>query len=126
MSARMRLIRLCLVIVLSAGAVRATESAAPKTGVRFNRDIKPILAENCYACHGADSAARKAKLRLDREEGFFDKREDGPTVVKGKPDESPLYRRITSKDPDEVMPPPKANHQLKPEQKETIRKWIAQ
>src|SRR5579862_1482377 len=109
----------------------ATEGPAPmppgEKPVRFNRDVKPILAENCFACHGADSAARKAKLRFDREQSFFENRDDdGPVVVKGKPDDSPMYKRITSKDPDEVMPPPKANHQLKPEQKEIIRRWIAQ
>jgi hypothetical protein len=120
----MKLLRFGL-LCLWAAAARASESPS-KSAVRFNRDIKPILAENCYACHGADSSARKAKLRLDREEGFFDKREDGPTVVKGKPEDSPLYKRISSTDPDEVMPPPKSKHQLTLEQKNLIKTWIAQ
>ena len=97
-----------------------------KNQIRFNRDIRPILAENCFACHGADPAARKAKMRLDREEGFFKAREDGPTVVKGKPEASPLYKRITSTDPEEMMPPPKSHKTLKPAEKELIKKWIAQ
>src|SRR5438105_2203550 len=75
-------------LLLFSVSALATEGPAPmppgEKPVRFNRDIKPILAENCFACHGADSAARKAKLRFDRQEGFFEKRdEDGPTVVKG-------------------------------------------
>ena len=77
--------------------------------VRFNRDIQPILARNCFACHGPDDQERKAKLRLDLEEGF---RKGGkskePTVVPGKPEESLLWERLSSTDPDELMPPPKS------------------
>src|SRR5437773_2265122 len=85
-----------------------TAPASVKSSIRFNRDIRPILAENCFHCHGADPAARKAKLRLDREEGFFVKRDDSPTVVRGEAEKSPLYQRIISADADEVMPPPKS------------------
>ena len=102
--------------------------APPAYGeIVFNRDVRPVLSENCMACHGADPASRKAGLRLDTEGGFFeatDKR--GPTVIPGKPDESPLYQRITSSDPDEVMPPPDSHKALKPEQKEILRQWIQQ
>ncbi len=107
---------------------RSHEDAATagKGAVRFNRDIRPILAENCFRCHGADPGSRKAKLRLDREEGFFDKRDEGPTVVKGKPDESPMYKHIVSNDPDEIMPPPKSEKKLKPEEKALIKRWIAE
>jgi hypothetical protein len=106
------------------GAARASEPS--KNQIRFNRDIRPILAENCFACHGADPAARKAKLRLDREEGFFKERDDGPTVVKGKPQASPMYKRILSTDAEEMMPPPKSHKSLTPAQKDLIGKWIAQ
>src|SRR5688500_9632365 len=104
----------------------AFSAAQPNTEIRFNRDIRPILAETCFHCHGADPASRKGKLRLDREEGFFADRQNGPTVVRGKPEFSPLYLRITSKDPEEVMPPKEAHKQLKPEEKEKLKLWIAQ
>ncbi len=104
--------------------------AAADAPIRFNRDIRPLIAENCFHCHGPDPGSRKAKLRFDREDGFFAARgkdgKDSPTVVKGKPDESPFYQHITSKDPDEVMPPPAEHKVLKPEQKELLRRWIAQ
>ena len=100
--------------------------AEPDEALRFNRDIRPILAETCFACHGPDPGSRKAKLRMDREEGLFGAREGGPVVVKGKPESSPLYLRLVSKDPEEVMPPPKSHKVLKPEEKERIGRWIAQ
>ncbi len=92
-------------IVLLAVAVAmcplfASRTQAADVPVRFNRDIRPILAENCFACHGPDPISRKASLRLDQEEGPFGKRKGGPVVIKGKPEKSPLYQRLTSKDPD--------------------------
>jgi hypothetical protein len=113
-------------LVLFPGRVARPEDDA-RAPVRFNRDIRPILAENCFQCHGPDPGARKAGLRLDREEGFFAAREKtGATVVKGKPEESPLYRRVTHQDPDEVMPPPESHKALKPAEKDLLRRWIAQ
>ncbi|MFP6883125.1 MAG: DUF1549 domain-containing protein, partial [Roseibacillus sp.] len=95
--------------------------------VRFNRDIQPILARNCFACHGPDDQERKAKLRLDLEEGF---RKGGkskePTVVPGKPEESLLWELLSSTDPDELMPPPDSHKELKAEEKELIKEWILQ
>ncbi|WP_207910684.1 DUF1553 domain-containing protein [Chthoniobacter flavus] len=106
---------------LMGGRIQAAD--AP---MRFNRDIRPILAENCFACHGPDPIARKASLRLDQVEGFFGKRKGGPVVIKGWPEKSPLYRRLSSKDEDEVMPPPESHHELTPQQIALFRKWIAQ
>jgi len=104
-----------------------TQSPAPQdVPVRFNRDIRPILAENCFPCHGPDPGSRQGKLRLDREEGFFADRGEGALVVRGKPDSSPLLSRVMSKDSEEVMPPPKAKKTLKLQQKELLRRWIAQ
>jgi hypothetical protein len=111
---------------LFAAAGTPSAPADPEDAVRFNRDVRPILADACYQCHGPDPGGRKAKLRFDREEGFFGAREGGPTVVKGKPENSPLYQRIVSKDPEEVMPPPKSHKVLKPAQKEILRRWIVQ
>src|SRR5450631_834296 len=117
---------LLAVLFLAGPRLSPADPADPEDAVRFNRDIRPIIANACFQCHGPDPGGRKAKLRLDREEGFFGAREGGPTVIKGKPDESPLYKRITTKDPEEVMPPPKAHRVLKPVEKDLVRKWIAQ
>lgn len=89
--------------------------------IGYNRDIRPILAENCFACHGPDSAARKADLRLDRREGAIDM----GAIVPGKPDESELVKRITSTDDDTLMPPPASHKKLSAEQKKMLTDWIA-
>jgi hypothetical protein len=119
-----RILSCALLAVLGFAAPSAAND--PEESLGFNRDIRPILADACFQCHGPDPGSRKAKLRFDREEGFFGAREGGPTVVKNDPSKSPLYQRIVTKDPDDLMPPPKSHKVLKPEQKEKIRKWIAQ
>ena len=119
-----RLLSCALLALLGIAAPSAAND--PEENLRFNRDIRPILANACFQCHGPDPGGRKAKLRFDREEGFFGAREGGPTVVKSDPAKSPLYQRIITKDPDDLMPPPKSHKVLKPEEKEKIRKWIAQ
>jgi hypothetical protein len=116
----------CAVLAASFAAGPGPAPAAPDDAVKFNRDVRPILADACFQCHGPDPGGRKAKLRFDREEGFFGARDGGPTVLKGKPEDSPLYKRIVSKDPEEVMPPPKSHKVLKPAQKDLLRRWIAQ
>ena len=93
--------------------------------IQYNRDIRPILSENCFACHGADSASRKAGLRLDHFENATNQLESGVTaIVPGQPEKSELVRRIFLAD-DDQMPPTKVNKVLKPEQKELLKKWIA-
>src|SRR5215813_5980693 len=72
--------------------------------IRYSRDVRPILAKHCFACHGPDSAARKAKLRLDVRDVAVAKE----AIVPGKPEESNLVARVFSADPGELMPPPKA------------------
>ena len=88
----------------------------------YNRDIRPILAENCFACHGPDSAARKADLRLDRREDAI----ASGAIVPGKPGESPLVERLDLDDPVKRMPPEKSHKKLKPEQKAILKAWVAQ
>ncbi|QIF05950.1 DUF1553 domain-containing protein [Roseimicrobium sp. ORNL1] len=94
--------------------------------VDYNRDVRPIISEKCFHCHGADESSRKAKLRLDlRDEAV--KVHKGTFAVKPKdPDNSEVMKRILTKDPDEVMPPPEHGHALSTREIEIMRKWIAQ
>ncbi len=96
--------------------------------VSFNRDIRPILSENCYACHGPDANTREAGLRLDVEEWAFRERGEGgrPAIVPGNQENSPLYQRITHHLKSEVMPPPDSNKVLSGEQKQLIGQWIGE
>ena len=94
--------------------------------IDFNRDIRPIFSENCFACHGPDSGKRKAEFRLDEKASAFGKAESGEIpIVAGQPEKSEVIRRITTEDKDDVMPPRKERKQLKPAQVEMIRRWIA-
>src|SRR5439155_13487080 len=93
-----------------------------RSTVDFNRDIRPILSDNCYQCHGPDEKARKAKLRLDIKEGAFRVKDGKTVIIPGKSAESELIRRITNTDPDEVMPPPKSNRKLTAAQKELLKR----
>lgn len=92
--------------------------------VQFNQHIRPILAKNCFHCHGPDATKRQADLRLDREEGFHTDLEDGPAVVPHSADESLLYQRIISEDPDLRMPPVDSEYALSAEEITLIRRWI--
>ena len=94
--------------------------------VDFNRQIRPILSESCYQCHGPDQNKRKAELRLDGREGLFRSADGTTIVVPGKPDESELMSRITSDDAELRMPPPKHAAALKPEQIDLIEQWITE
>src|SRR3954452_23898080 len=92
----------------------------------FNRDIRPILSENCFQCHGFDEKARQAELRLDMAHSALARHDDVTPIVPGHPDESELWRRITTDDESEMMPPPDSHRALKPEQKQTLKRWIEQ
>lgn len=92
--------------------------------VSYNRDVRPILADKCFHCHGPDASTRKADLRLDTADGMFQGK--GPVVVAGKPAESTLVQRILSKDESEVMPPPDSTKTLSEPQKEILRRWVEQ
>jgi mono/diheme cytochrome c family protein len=101
-------------------------SATEQPRIEFARDVLPILSANCYACHGPDEGHRQAGLRLDVESGATASAGLEDVVVAGEPGASPLITRISSTDPGEVMPPPDFNRQLKPEQIEILRRWVAQ
>lgn len=93
--------------------------AEAKSKVSFNRDIRPIFSQTCFACHGFDEHSRKAKLRLDlREEAIQE------AIVPGKAEESPVYHRITETDPDDRMPPEDFHTQLTPKDIALIKRWI--
>ncbi|MGL4419500.1 MAG: c-type cytochrome domain-containing protein, partial [Gemmataceae bacterium] len=108
--------------VLSVLLVPAFASAAPPK-LQYNRDIRPILAENCFACHGPDSASRKAGLRIDQREAAIEK----GAITPGKIAESELVDRLFLADTDDKrMPPPKSHKTLKPAQKEILKQWVIQ
>ena len=94
--------------------------------LQFDRDIRPILSDKCYACHGPDPAVRKANLRLDIKEGAFSEPSGYPIIVPGKPEESELVLRITHDDIDRRMPPQTSNRQPTQEQIDTLIQWIAE
>ncbi len=113
-----------LLICLLLPAPMACLAAEP--ALTFNRDVRPILAEACFHCHGPDSVSRKADLRLDTEAGFFGKDGAEAVVIPGKPELSPLYERLVTDNADDLMPPPESHKELKPEQIEIVRRWIAE
>jgi hypothetical protein len=94
--------------------------------IRYGRDIRPILADRCFRCHGPDSAKRQAGLRLDERDVAIADRPSGPAIVPHAPEKSELWRRITSHDPDEMMPPASSNKKpLSSEERELLKRWIA-
>jgi mono/diheme cytochrome c family protein len=99
-------------------------SARAASPVDFNREIRPILSEHCYQCHGPDQKARKAELRLDRKEDAFRDRSGYAVIVPGQVEESELIRRITADLPDEVMPPPKFKKPLNEKQIDLLHRWV--
>lgn len=102
-------------------------SLAADPPIDFNRDIRPILSDTCFKCHGFDTAKREAGLRLDTHEGAILKLESGATaIVPGKSAESEILKRLTSTDASERMPPPETGKTVTPEQIEKIRRWIDQ
>ena len=109
-----------LVISFSSSVLRGADSFPEK--IQFNRDIRPILSDNCYACHGPDESNRKAKLRLDVREIALKKE----AFMPGKPDESELVRRVYTTDPDDQMPPPDTRHRLTEAEKGKLKRWIAE
>ncbi|MFN0107542.1 MAG: PSD1 and planctomycete cytochrome C domain-containing protein, partial [Blastocatellia bacterium] len=120
-----KLLFVTLAILLAAYSLQPKRSAAAEP-IRFGRDVLPILAANCFACHGPDESKRKAGLRLDVESEAKSKRRSGSPIAPGEPDKSLILARLTSADPDVVMPPPNSHKQISPAQIETIRRWIAE
>ena len=109
---------------MAALAAADLASAAEPARLDFNRDIQPILSDNCYQCHGPDAQARQANLRLDTKEGAL--RTADPVLVPGKSGDSELIRRVTSTDAGTVMPPPKSKRKLTPAQIGLLKRWVDQ
>jgi len=116
-------LRRSLSLIVIAVGVSAASAQTPNT-VEFNKHIRPILSDNCFACHGPDQNARKEDLRLDIEDGHRGK--DKKILVSGKPMESELYLRIIGKSDGQRMPPAKFGKQLTAQQVELVKKWIEQ
>lgn len=110
--------------ILVAGTSTITMSA--ELPVSFNRDIRPILARNCFACHGPDKGTRKAELRLDTAEGATVDLDGRRAVVPGQPGQSELVSRIEIDDPDALMPPPDSDKELSEDEKSLLRRWVSE
>src|SRR6185503_9171194 len=112
---------LCVTFLFCCGRGHAADR------VDYNQHIKPLLSDRCYACHGPDEKARKAKLRLDQKADAFRMLSNGVAVIKPRdPANSELYRRISSTDSDEKMPPPDSHLSLAPAEIALLKKWIEQ
>ncbi len=107
----------CLLLLLVPASVFGQEPS-------FNRDIRPILSAKCFACHGFDAKNREANLRLDEAEAAFAERDGTRPIVPGDTKASEVWNRITSSDPDVIMPPPDSHEPLTAAEKDTIRRWI--
>ncbi len=110
-------------VLFGAGALFAADKTA---AINFNRDIRPILSDKCFHCHGPDKNNRKAKLRLDTAEGATGERDGTFPIVPGDLAKSELIHRILSKDSDEMMPPPESNKTLSVGEIDLLKRWIQQ
>jgi len=101
--------------------------AATVPRVDFSREIRPVLSDNCFACHGPDTTKVKSGLRLDQRDTSLQPARSGrPAIVPGKPESSELIARITTADPDDLMPPPESHKVLSAVQRDILRRWIAE
>ena len=116
-----------LLLFLSTLAGATLHAAQPQPQISFNRDVRPILSENCFACHGFDPKHRQADLRLDTFAGATEDHDGIRGIVPGDLTQSAAWQRIISTDPDEVMPPPKSHKPpLSPAQRTILKTWIEQ
>ena len=99
-------------------------SASADDPVRFNRDIRPIVSDTCFKCHGFDPKTREAELRLDVREAALTERKGKRPIVPGNAKASDVYARLTTDDPEKRMPPPESGKELTAEQIDTVRRWI--
>ncbi len=107
-------------------APAATAAPSVPATVEFNRDVRAILSDNCFYCHGPDKNKREADLRLDTRDGLFKALKHGTVIVPGHPEQSDLFRRITTHDDKDLMPPRKTDKTLTPADIAVLKKWIEQ
>ncbi len=112
---------LCLIGIL---ATFTFEAMGEQATLSFNHDVRPILSENCFQCHGPDAATREADLRLDIQEEAFKDRDGSIAIVPGNLEESLLVWMIESDDAEDLMPPPDSNKSLSDEEKQILSRWI--
>ncbi|MDG1894260.1 MAG: DUF1553 domain-containing protein [Fuerstiella sp.] len=118
-----------MLLLISSGSVPQTAVAVDEPRVNFARDIKPLLSDRCFLCHGPDADTREADLRLDSAEAVFRKLETDDTlfvVAPGKPEVSEVVTRILSSDPDVRMPPPDSGLAMTEREQELVRRWVAE
>lgn len=118
--------RLALFVLAAYCIAPRVLTAAETDPVSFINDVRPILSDKCYACHGPDANQRMAGLRLDTKEGAFAETNGYSVILPGDPDNSVLIQRLRSSDPDFRMPPPHAPRPIAPEQIETLTEWVRQ
>jgi hypothetical protein len=116
-----------LLVALSTIALAVQQSVVAEK-LQYNRDIRPILSDRCFKCHGPDKGSRKAGLRLDiADEAYAERKKSGEhAIVPGKPEASLVCTKVFASDPDDLMPPPESNLALTQKEKETLRRWIAE
>ena len=113
-------------ILFLVSLLTAVEVAPAAEPVDFSREVLPLLSANCFACHGPDEHERQAGLRLDIESEAKKTHDHKAPIWAGQPDQSLILERLTSTNPELVMPPPKSRKQVSPEQIDTIRRWISE
>ena len=116
----------CKFALVAGLLLHAQDVWAEREHLEFNRDIRPILSDKCFACHGFDAKTREADLRLDTGEGAYALRDGVQAIKPGAPEHSEVWKRITSTDAEELMPPPDSNKQLTHKEKDLLKRWIEQ
>ena len=122
----LQFLRVVFSLGLIGGALNVMACAADSSAVDFEKDIRPLLSDRCFHCHGPDEKTREADLRLDRKEAAFHEQDGEAPIVSGKPERSTVFQRISTDDADLRMPPADSGKTLKKEEIALIRRWIEQ
>src|SRR6187549_617819 len=113
--------------ILSLVLLQGAPAQDKREKIHFNRDIRPLISDNCLKCHGPDAKANTSGIRFDTRDGAFAEIEKGRfSIVPGKPERSELFLRISTADKADRMPPAKSNKSLTPAQIDLLRRWIAE